>query len=205
MDYSGGVHDARLSMPKDGFGNIIVIGGLAVGGYFIWQWWQAQQVQAAAQTTATGSAAPPTPPPYTYTAPTASAQLTTAGQSNAFVQKQQGQADAYQWATIYNGIAGLPSISAVNINSTFFPSGLPANQSALANTPGYSQQGLPLMTPQVFIQGITAAGVTGLSGLGQVPRLIPVPVMLSPLHRGLMNLPAGTTPAELQRRIRGVR
>jgi len=35
-------------MAKDFLGNIIVLGGVAVGGYFIWQWWQAQQVQAAA-------------------------------------------------------------------------------------------------------------------------------------------------------------
>lgn len=175
-------------MARDGFGEIIMLGGLGVAGYFIWQWWNTQHSQAAAQTATTGTPTPPAPPAYTYTPPTVTAQLESAGQSNSIVQAQKGQADAYQWATIYNGIAGLPSISGVNINSTFFPNGLPANQTALANTPNYSQQGLPLMTAQVFLQGITAAGVTGLSGFAQAPRQIPVPAML--------------TPAEFQRRLR---
>ena len=190
-------------MARDGFGEIILFGGLAVGGYYLWQWWSAQQTRTAAQTATTGTAAPLPPPAYAYTAPTASAQLTTAAQTNTIVQAQKGQADAYQWATIYNGISGLPSISGVNINATFFPSGLPANQTALQNTPGYSQQGLPLMSAQTFVAGMTAAGVTGLSGLGQPgPRMIPVPVMLTPTGRMRMNLPAETTPAELQRRLR---
>lgn len=177
-------------MPRDGFGEIIMIGGLGVAGYFIYQWWQTQQASSTAQKQATGTPTP-TPPAYTYTPPTVTAQLESAGESNSIVQAQKGQADAYQWATIYNGIAGLPSISGVNINNTFFPNGLPANQTALANTPNYSQQGLPLMTAQVFLQGITAAGVTGLSGFGQGPRQIPVPAML--------------TPSEFQRRLRRVR
>ena len=190
-------------MAKDFLGNIIVLGGVAVGGYFIWQWWQAQQVQAAA---APAAGAPGTPtstaPAYTYTPPTVTAQLQTAGASNSIVHAQGGQADAYQWATIYNGISGLPSISAVNINGTFFPSGLPANQTSLANTAGYSQQGLPLLTAALFIQGLQAAGIKGLSGFGQGPKLIAVPVMLTPTSRHQMQIPAGTTRAELQRRLR---
>jgi hypothetical protein len=189
-------------MADSFLGKLIPIGLLGGAAYFAYQWWTAQNVQAAG--VAASGAATAVPPPYTYVPPTASASLQAAGASNSIVKAQGGQADAYQWATIYNGISGLPSISGVNINSTFFPSGLPANQSGLANTSGYSQQGLPLMSAATFIQGIGAAGVTGLSGLGQDagPRMVPVPIMLTPLSKTRMNLPAGTTPAELQRRLR---
>jgi hypothetical protein len=188
-------------MAKEGmFGELITLGLLGVGGYLLYNWWTTSQVSAAAQTAATGTPAP-TPPAYVYTPPAASQQLQTAAAQNTIIQAQGGQADAYQWATEYNSIAGLPSISSVNINNTFFPNGLPATKTP--NAPGMSQQGLPLMSAQTFIQGLTAAGVTGLSGFGQAPRMIPVPVMLTHT-RTRMNLPASTTPAELQARLRSV-
>lgn len=187
-------------MAQDAFGDIIILGGLAVGGYFLWQWWSSQTAPATTTPATTTPAAPAAPPAYQYTPPAASQQLIASAATNTIVEAQGGQADAYQWATIYNGISGLPSIASVNINATFFPSGLP-NQSANANKPGYSQNGLPLMTAQVFIQGITSAGVTGLSGLGQA-RLVPVPVMFTPGKRSTISLPAGTTPAQLQAKLR---
>lgn len=190
-------------MAKEGgFGEIITLALVGGAAYIAWQWWSTQQSSAATQTATTGTPTPPAPPAYVYTPPTASAQLVSAAQSNTVVQAQGGQADAYQWQTIYNEQPGLPSIANVNINSTFFPNGLPANQTSLAKTSGYSQQGLPLMSAQTFISGLTAAGISGLSGFGQVPRLIPVPIMLSPGKRTIVNLPAGTRPADLQRHLR---
>jgi hypothetical protein len=189
-------------MAKEGmFGDLISLGLLAVGGYLLYNWWTTSQASAAAQTAATGTPAPPPPPAYQYTPPAASQQLQNAAASNDIVKAQGGQADAYQWATIYNGISGLPSISSVDINATFFPNGLPATQTP--NAPGMSQGGLPLMSAQLFIQGLTAAGIKGLSGFGQAPRMIPVPVILTHTKRTI-NIPAGTTPAELQARLRSV-
>lgn len=193
-------------MARDAFGNIILFGGLAVGGYFLYQWFLTTPWASGIRTPPSQAQLPATTPPaptapaYQYTPASASQQLTDTAKSNGIIQAQGGQADAYQWATLYNGLTGVPSIANVNINSTFYPNGL-GNQSANAGKPGFSSQGLPLITAQVFIQGITSAGVTGLSGLGQV-RTIPVPVMLTPTSRFRMNLPAGTTPAELQRRLR---
>jgi hypothetical protein len=188
-------------MAKEGMlGELITLGLLGVGGYLLYNWWTTSQASAAAQTAATGTPAP-TPPVYQYSPPPASQQLQTAAASNSIVQAQGGQADAYQWATIYNGISGLPPISSVDINATFFKNGqLPVQT---PNAPGMSQQGLPLLSAQLFIQGLTAAGIKGLSGFGQAPRMIPVPVMLTHT-RTRMNLPASTTPAELQARLRSV-
>lgn len=172
--------------------NLAILGGI---GYLAWNWWNASQASAAAASSTTSSGAA-TPPPYVYTAPSVSQQLATAAGSNAFAKN--GQMDAYQWAALWAQI-GQPAIT--NINTIFFPNGLPANQTALENTPGYSSQGLPLMTAQVFLQGLQANGIgTGLSGFGQ-PTLISVPIMLSK-HRGAIQVPAGTTPAELQARLR---
>jgi hypothetical protein len=188
---------------SDFLGELLTIGLVGVGGYLIYSAWSTSSTSAAAAPAVTGApAAPPTPPAYTYTPPTPLAQLQTAAQTNSIVMAQGGQADAYQWATIYDGIAGLPSIASVNINGTFFPSGLPSNQTALANTPNYSQQGLPLMTAAVFLQGIQAAGVTGLSGLGQAgPKYVSVPIMIAK-QKFALTLPAGTTPAQFQAQLR---
>jgi len=189
-------------MAKEGmFGNLVSIALIGGAGYLAWKWWESQQVSAAAQTQTTGTPAPPAPPAYVYTPPAASAQLQTAAQTNEIVKAQGGQADAYQWATIYNGIPGLPSIVGVSINDTFFPTGLPATLTP--NAPGMSQGGLPLMPASLCIQGVTSAGVKGLSGVGAAgPRVIPVPVVLTHQKR-FLNLPPGTTPAELQARLRG--
>lgn len=188
-------------MAQDFFGDLIKLGLVGVGGYLIYQWWETQGASAAAAPVVTGTpAAPVTPPAYTYTPPTPIAQLQTAAQTNTIIQAQGGQGDAYQWATIYDAIAGLPSIAAVDINGTFFPSGLPSNQTALANTAGYSQQGLPLMTPTTFLQGIQAAGVTGLSGLEQATKFVSVPIMIAK-QKLTMSLPLGTTRAQLQAQL----
>lgn len=185
-------------MAKDAFGDIILFGGLAVGGYFLYQWWNGQAPVAAPATPAPA----PAPPAYQYTPPPASTQLQTAAQDNSIIKAQGGLADAYQWATIYNGISGLPSIANVNINSTFYPNGLPSPSNA--GKSGFSSQGLPLITAQVFIQGVTSAGVNGLSGLGQA-RMVRVPLMLTPLNRTTVSVPAGTTPFEFQQRLRAHR
>lgn len=187
-------------MAKDFMGDILGLALLGGAAYIAWEVWSTMQTQSAAATTTTGTTTPTTPA-YVYTPPSASSQLQTAAASNSVVQKQGGQADAYQWAAIYNGIAGLPSISSVSINNAFYPSGLPANQTALVNTPGYSSQGLPLISAALFIQGITAAGVTGLSGFGQAPTLISIPVMLSK-SKANIQIPPGTTRAQLQARLR---
>ena len=184
-----------------GFGNIIILGGLAVGGYYLWQWWSAQQEQAAAAATVarSGSSTPPTPPAYVYTPPTILQQLQTEAATNTIIQAQGGQADAYQWATLYNSVTPTPPTSP-SVNNIFFPNGLPANPTP--NAPGMSQSGLPLMTAQTFLQGLQANNINvGLSGLGQAPKLISVPVMLAKQKRNI-RVPAGTTPAQLQARLK---
>lgn len=184
----------------DFFGDVIKLGLVGGLGYLAWQWWESQSVSAAAAPVVTGTPAV-SPPAYVYTPPAASAQLATAAAANTIVQAQGGQADAYQWATIYNGISGLPSIASVNINSTFFPNGLPSNQTALENTAGYSQQGLPLMTAATFLAGLQSAGVTGLSGLGQAPKYVSVPILIAK-RKFTVTLPQGTTPAQFQAQLR---
>lgn len=86
--------------------------------------------------------------------------IQTAANSNSFIQAQSGQADAYQWDTLWNSAGG----PALNVNAIFFPSGL--NQGT-ANAPGMSSQGLPLMTLSAFLNAVQSSGVSfGVAGLG---------------------------------------
>lgn len=193
-------------------GDLFTVAVLGVGGYLIYNWWVTQAASAAAAaavtsttgattTTATGTTAPTgtTPAPGAYTPPTVQQQMQTLANSNSIIQAQGGQADAYQWATLWNE-AGQSSTN-ININSIFFPNGLPA---AGTTVPNASQQNLPLMTLATFLAGLKSAGINvpGLSGLGQAgPTLISVPIMLTRGVRSNMQVPIGTTPAQLQTQL----
>lgn len=150
-------------MAKDALGDILLLGGLAVGGYFVWQWFSGMSATSATPvTTATPTPTPaPTPGVSTITQ-----QMQNAAAANSIIQAQGGQGDAYQWATIWASI-GQPALT--NVNGIFFPNGVPANASSLANTAGNSQQGLPLMSLSTFLTNLSATGVKGLSG---VPNLM---------------------------------
>ncbi len=189
-------------MAKDFLGNILSIGLLGGAAYLAWEWWTAQTVQALAAPVISGSSTSSTPPPaYVYTPPTLQQQMQTDANSNAFAVN--GQLDAYQWATLYNGTSPTPP-PIPNVNAIFFPNGLPATQTP--NAPGMSSQGLPLMSLATFLQGLQANGInTGLSGLGQAPaKMISVPIVIA-RQKTAMRIPANTTPAELQRRLRSRR
>ena len=119
-----------------------------------------------------------------------------AAAANSIVTAQGGQADAYQWATLWNSI-GKPAIN--NVNTMFFPNGLPTNAAAVTQAGGTpSQQGLPLMSLATFLAALQAHG---LSGVGQDGKMITVPVILAG-RKTAMRLPAGTTPAALQAMLR---
>lgn len=181
-------------MAKDGFGDIIMIAAVGVGGYYLYNWFMGQSAAAVTPVAATTT---PTNPAV-YVPPTAIQQMQTEANSNSFIQAQGGQGDAYQWATLWTGI-GKSSIG--NVNALFFPNGLPANAAAVTQAGGTaSSQGLPLMTLAQFMSTINGAGI---SGLGQVngKTLIPVPVLIGGQPRNI-NIPRGTTPAMLQSMIR---
>ena len=180
-------------MAKDGFGEIIGLVALAGGAYVAWNWWSSQTAAAATPVT------PVTPAnPAVYVPPTAMQQMQAAAQSNSIIQGQGGQADAYQWATLWQGI-GKSAIP--NVNALFFPNGLPANAAAVTSAGGTaSTGGLPLMTLAAFMSTINGAGI---SGLGQVngKTLIPVPIIMGG-RTTTVNVPRGTTPAMLQQVLR---
>lgn len=191
-------------MAHSAFDDLFTVGVLGIAGYLLYNWWTTSAASAAAASTVTSTGASATtstgttgaaPAPGAYVPPSVQQQMQTLANSNSIIQAQGGQADAYQWATLW-AQAGQPSIN--DVNTIFFPSGLPTTP-----PPNASQQGLPLMSLATFLAGLKAGGVTvpGLSGLGQAPTLVAVPVMLSPTIRGKMKLPANTTPAQLQRML----
>lgn len=191
-------------MAKDPLEDLFLLAAVAGGAYLLWNWWGAQQVAPAPATGGGGTApgVPPTPDnPGAYTPPTLTVQMQDSANSNSIIQAQGGQADAYQWATLWTGI-GQPSIA--NVNGIFFPQGLPANAAAVTAAGGTpSQGGLPLMSLATFMAALKSAGLwNGLSGFGQAPTLVPVPVLIGK-NRTILNLPRGTTPAMLQAKLRG--
>ena len=181
-------------MSQQGGPNIIVIALLGGAAYVAWNWYQAQVAQANASA-ATNQPVTPTTPVGVYTPPTTQEQMQAAAAANSIVTAQGGEADAYQWATIWNQI-GKTSIS--NVNSIFFPNGLPTNAAAVTQAGGTpSQQGLPLMSLATFLAALQANNI----GLGQTGKMITVPVVLAGKPT-TMQLPWGTTPAMLQSMIR---
>jgi len=181
-------------MAKDGFGDIIGIVLFGGAAWYAWNWFTSSTTATAAT-----PATPVTPVnPAVYVPPTTLQQMQTAAAGNSIVVSQGGQADAYQWATLWNEI-GKPTIN--NINGLFFPAGLPANAAAVTAAGGtLSTQGLPLMTLTAFLSTLSSAGI---SGLGQVQgvTLIPVPVVLGGVPT-TVRVPRGTTPFMLQQMIR---
>jgi len=120
---------------------------------------------------------PPSPPasitvatPPSYTGPNVYSLLQASAQSNAFIKAQGGQADAYQWATLWNGAAQPPI---PNVNAIFYPNGVNAGT---PNGPGLSSQGLPLLSLTAFLTALQSAGVqaNGNWGVG-LQGIIPLP------------------------------
>lgn len=184
-------------MAREGMGSLITLGVLGVGGYFLYEWLKSQCATSGTSiyggticgTLGWGAAAAPvqaqtqplpsnTPaPPPVAAVPTAMQVLTAAAATNTIIQGQQGKADAYQWATLWN--AAYPSAPLPDINATFYPNGLPTvNLPAAAG--GGTQVQLPLMSLSDWLAKIKAAGVTvaGMSGLAG--NLIPAYL----IHRG---------------------
>ena len=175
----------------NGFEDILTIGVVAGGAYLIWNWWQAQ----VAQTQVAAAAAVPTvAPSVAYVAPTPAQQLQTAlGQcmtNSPSICPSSGLLDADQWSALWTQI-GQPTIPASTFNTLFFPNGRPADASQN-----------PTMSAQTFLAALQTQGLSGVGGPGS--KLISVPIMLSGNKR-TVQVPAGTTPAELQRRLRSRR
>lgn len=97
------------------------------------------------------------------------ALMSSAASTNAFIQSTGGQADPYQWATLWNS-AGQP---AINVGSLFTPAQLAVGT---PNAPGMSTQGIPLMSLTQFLSTLQSAGIQpnsayGLSGMGNIVTL----------------------------------
>ena len=104
-------------------------------------------------TTSTTTTATTVPPSLN----TVAAQMQISANSNSFVQQQGGQADAYQWSTIWNGVGQTPL---PDVNALFYPNGI---VTGTPNGPGLSSQGLPLMTLATFLATVQANGLSGMS------------------------------------------
>ena len=114
---------------------------------------------------------PPTtaPPISSGGGNTVYALMSSAASTNAFIQSTGGQADPYQWATLWNS-AGQP---AINVGSLFTPAQLAVGT---PNAPGMSTQGIPLMSLTQFLSTLQSAGIQpnsayGLSGMGNIVTL----------------------------------
>jgi hypothetical protein len=96
-------------------------------------------------------------------------QMQASANSNSIIQAQGGLADAYQWATVWNGI-GQPSIN--DVNTIFYPNGL----NVMVGAAGMSQQGLPLISLSQFLSSVQGSGIsTGISGMGALRGIIDLP------------------------------
>jgi hypothetical protein len=123
---------------------------------------------APVNTTSPANSGPPSPSQVLSNAVTIQSQLQGSANNNAFFQQQGGEGDAYQWATLWNGI-GQP---AFNVNQIFYPNGFTAQVGA----PGMSQQGLPLISLATFLSNLQSAGIsTGMSGVGSLRGVIQLP------------------------------
>lgn len=175
-------------MAKDGFEDILTLAIVAGGGYLLWNWWTSQP----ASTPAAETPAAPTNPAAgaAYVPPTLTQQMQTAANGNSFYVSQGNMLNANQWSALWTQI-GQPAIDPTTFDSIFFPQGQPPSGTAA-----------PLMTLATFMAALHQGGIwNGLSGLGQAPRLIPVPIVLAG-RKTSMSIPAGTTPAQLQAILR---
>jgi len=172
----------------NGFEDVLTIGVVAGGAWLIWNWWQAQVSQATAST---ATAQPVVPPAVAYTPPTAAQQLQTALNScmadSPSICPSTGLLDADQWSALWTQI-GQPAIPSATFNTLFFPNGRPADASQN-----------PTMSLATFMQALQTQGLSGVGGPSS--KLISVPIMLAG-KRTTMQVPATTTPAELQARMR---
>ena len=114
---------------------------------------------AATGTTATTTApstttTAPAQPPVAYTPPTMTAQLAAANTTGMSVL------DADQWNYYWNQL-GFPAVSDTVFASTFFPNGRPSDASQN-----------PTMTAAQFTGALTAAGMTGISGVRGVGDIV---------------------------------
>ncbi len=185
-------------------GDVVMLGLLGAGAWFIWNWWEAQVATAQAlpvaasspTTTTTAPAATGPAPvvapanPVAYTPPTVQQQMQTAANTNAFYIQGNGLLDADQWSAIWTQIGQTP-INPTTFGNLFFPNGRPADPSQN-----------PTMTLATFLAALQTQGLSGVGGPGS--KLIPVPVVLAG-KRTMVNLPAGTTPAQLQQMLRSQR
>jgi hypothetical protein len=187
-------------MAKDAFGDILMLGLIGGAAYIAWQWWNAQSVAAVSQPTGPATApvtTPPVPTPGVYTPPSVTQQMQTAANANSIITAQGGQGDAYQWSTIWNQIGQSPI---TDINTIFFPSGLPTSAAQVTQAGGTaSQQGLPLMPLSTFMAALSSQGISGVGGPNS--RLITVPIVLAH-QKTSMRIPGNTTPAQLQAMLR---
>lgn len=130
----------------------------------------ATSLPASAVTPVSVYASPTTAPPISSGGGnTVYALMSSAASTNAFIQSTGGQADPYQWATLWNS-AGQP---AINVGSLFTPAQLAVGT---PNAPGMSTQGIPLMSLTQFLSTLQSAGIQpnsayGLSGMGNIVTL----------------------------------
>jgi hypothetical protein len=214
-------------MAKGAFEDILVLGLFGGAAYLAWNWWSslsapAQSAPVQSTFTPAGTVGTtPAPTPTTQTTPVSTGPVTgptpslvtqsidrlpvsssmqtwanNNGMGSSYVENGNsanapGLLDADHWSAIYTYVTG-NTIDGTTFDSVFFPNGRPSD---VSQNPVYS-------APQ-FISMLVAGGGAAYAGLsGPAPRLIPVPMILGG-QRHTMNVPAGTTPAQLQAMLRG--
>jgi hypothetical protein len=157
-----------------GSGDILKIGILGVGAYFLWQWWQGQAAPAAS-VPSTGTGTPTTTGSNTLPVPVQTTPTPTPSSANSLAAKLiqlggQGPMNADNWSYYFTQVNGAA------LTPAQFQSAFPA---ITASDRGST------MTAQQFVAALASAGLAapagyGLNGLGQVRVVVPIPVPMLP-------------------------
>lgn len=153
-----------------GFGTVLTIGAVGIGGYLLWQWWNGQQ-SAASGTVAAGSPAAPTPTAAANAStpvPSASSISTLDALYRAMVQAaaaagHTGTLTADQWGYYLGQVARSPAPDALQAFPSFNRSTNWPNISSAQYWAGIA----PLVAQQKGLSGLGFFGGLGRIAMGR--------------------------------------